>query len=194
MTTKQIALIVGKDERSIQRWAKSVSDKVSSISDKMSLSTSTKPADYNLDETCLIIEKGLGKNAANLFRENAENNQSSPKEEIALIVRETITAMVPALVAVIRGSLPEQVALSLPESKEISYRDELRKVVNRYSRKSGDFPGAWKTLYQEFYYRNHINLRERAKNRKMETLDYAEAEGILPELLSLAIQIYGDAA
>ena len=36
-----------------------------------SVSRSGKPADYDLDETCAIIEKGLGKNAASLFRESA---------------------------------------------------------------------------------------------------------------------------
>ena len=194
MTTKEIAAAVGKDERSVQRWAKSLSDKVSSINDKLSSSNSTKPADYGLEETCLIIEKGLGKNAANLFRENAEKSQATPREEIATIVRETITSMVPVLIAAIRGAVPEKVALSLPEPKEISYRDELRKVVNRHGHITGDFPGAWRTLYQEFYYVHHVNLKERAKNRGMGILDYAEAENFLPELLSLAVRMFGVAA
>lgn len=36
MTTKEIAEAVGKDERTVQRWAKRASDKMSSVSDKMS--------------------------------------------------------------------------------------------------------------------------------------------------------------
>jgi hypothetical protein len=74
MTTKEIAQAVGKDERTIQRWAASVGDKMSSISDKMSSSTSTHPADFTLTETMAIIEKGMGKNAADIWRENATRN------------------------------------------------------------------------------------------------------------------------
>jgi hypothetical protein len=73
MTTKEIAGAVGKDERSVQRWVKSVSDKVSSISDKLSSSSPSKPADYTLAETCDIIESGLGKAAADVYRTNAAN-------------------------------------------------------------------------------------------------------------------------
>lgn len=72
MTTKEIAAAVGKDERSVQRWVKSISDKMSSISDKMSSSTSTNPADYTLEETCQIIETGMGKDVADVFRTNAK--------------------------------------------------------------------------------------------------------------------------
>jgi len=189
MTTKEIAKAVGKDERSVRRWVASVADKMSVIADKMTASNSTHPADYTLDETVAIIEKGLGKNASALFRENAEKSQITPREEMALIVRETVTSMLPALIAAIRGALPESTALALPAPEEISYRDELRKVMNRYGRKIGDFGGAWSQLYTEFYYRYHTNLRERAKNRQMEILDYAEAEGFLPDLLSLALKI-----
>ena len=36
MTVKEIAQAVGKNERSVQRWVKKASDKMSSVSDKMS--------------------------------------------------------------------------------------------------------------------------------------------------------------
>jgi hypothetical protein len=75
MTVKQIASAVGKDERSIQRWIKALSDKVSPINDKMSSSSPMKPADYDLTETCQIIEEGLGKAAADVYRTNAVNDR-----------------------------------------------------------------------------------------------------------------------
>jgi hypothetical protein len=71
MTTKDIAQATGRDERSVQRWAKVASDKMSSIGDKLSSSSSAYPADYSLAETCFIIETGLGKAAADVYRTNA---------------------------------------------------------------------------------------------------------------------------
>jgi predicted regulator of amino acid metabolism with ACT domain len=191
MTTKQIAEAVGKDERTVRRWANRTSDRMSSLSDKMSeAERSKKPADYTLEETCAIIEAGLGKNAAGIFRANAE--KSAPDTtSITAIIRETITAMVPMLVEVVRGAIPQQQIAALPAPTELSQRDQLRRVVNGYAHRSGDHAGAWGELYRQFYYRYHRNIRECAKNRGMDTLDYVENEGIMSELLSLAISLYG---
>jgi hypothetical protein len=85
MTVKEIAEAVGKDERSVRRWVQKVlTDKTSVrndvLNDKMQLRTSIaekaehsspeKPANYTPEETLLIIEAGLGKNAAGIFRAN----------------------------------------------------------------------------------------------------------------------------
>jgi hypothetical protein len=193
MTTKEIAQAVGKDERTIQRWIKRAGDKMSSVADKMSDAGHGKPADYTLEETCAIIEAGLGKNAAGIFRANAEK-AAPDATSITAIIRETITAMVPVLVEVVRGTLPQRQIAALPAPEELSRRDQLRRVVNGYAHRSGDHAGAWRELYCQFYYRYHRNIRECAKNRGMDTLDYADNEGIMDELLSLAISMYGQAA
>jgi hypothetical protein len=196
MTTKQISEAVGKDERTIQRWARRTGDKLSSIGDKLSSVKQTgRPADYTLDETMAIIETGLGKNAAAVWKENASRAKSGPDVyDIAAIVRETVASMVPVLIAAVRGAVPERAVASLPAPSDISMRDQLRQVVNRYASASGDHRGAWSNLYSDFYYRYHRNLRECAKNRGVDTLDYAEDEGLLPDLLSLALSMYGAAA
>jgi len=78
MTTKQISEAVGKDERTVQRWAKKTGDKLSSIGDKItSVGKSGIPADYDLEETVAIIETGMGKNAADLFRMAARESQGA---------------------------------------------------------------------------------------------------------------------
>ena len=64
-------------------------------------------------------------------------------------------------------------------------------IVSRAGRASGDYQGAWRELYQQFYYRYHRNIRECAQNRGLDTLDYAEEEGLLPDLTSLATAIFG---
>ena len=73
MTTKEIAESVNKTERSVRNWVAKLTENSSSIKEKVSASSPMKPADYDLDETCKIIEVGLGKNASSLYRVNARN-------------------------------------------------------------------------------------------------------------------------
>ena len=90
MNTREIASAVNKADRSVQRWIKAVSVKVSSINDKMSSSSPMNPADYDLDETCMIIEYGLGKNAAAIFKANAKSNVKLPDVNTRLDRLETL--------------------------------------------------------------------------------------------------------
>jgi transposase len=72
MTTKQIAESVGKDPATVARWIQSVSCKVQEVSCKVQEARATsKPADYTIAEVCQIIEEGLGKAAADVYRTNA---------------------------------------------------------------------------------------------------------------------------
>ncbi len=196
MTTKGIAQAVGKEERTVRNWVKKLAEKSSVVAEKLSVSSPMKPADYDLDETVAIIEEGLGRNAAALYRENATRTTTSmtTPESIAAIVRETVTAMVPVLIAAIRGVVPESAPAALPAPATLSHRDQLRRAINQYATRIGGHREAWGNLYTEFYYRYHRNIRECAKNRGMDTLDYAEEEGLLPDLISLAIHLNGEAA
>jgi len=194
MTTKQIADAVNKKERTVQGWARKAGEKIASVGEKIASAGHGRSADYTLEETCAIIETGMGRNAADLFRMSANRQLVAPQSDIATIVRETMTAMVPALIAIVRGAIPEQKALALPAVPDMAPRDSLRRIIAKYGRQSGDFPGAWNNLYSEFSYRYHINLKERAKNRGMEILDYAEADGFIEDLLALAVNLYGTAA
>jgi len=196
MTNKQIADAVGKAEKTVRTWASKTAAKSAVASAKLAEAQrgGGKPADWTLEETCAIIETGMGRNAADLFRMSANRQPVAPQSDIAAIVRETMTAMVPALIAIMRGAIPEQKALALPAASDISARDSIRKLVNQYGRKINNFSMAWGELYQQFYYRYHINIRERAKNRHMDVLDYAEADGLIDDLLALAVSLYGVAA
>ncbi len=196
MTTKQIADAVSKDESTVRRWVRKSAGKIPAVKVKMTAAGHGKPADYTLDETCSIIEAGMGRNAAGIFRANAENRQNqNGVAEIATIVRETVAAMVPAIIAAIKGSLPESSVPALPAATELSYRDQLRRMINKHAYRTGaSHSSLWRDLYSEYYYRYHRNLRECAKNREMDTIEYADLEGLLPELLALAVSMYGVAA
>lgn len=88
MTTKEIAEAVGKDASTVSRWIVETSCKMQEVSCKMQEAQQTKkPADYTLEETCAIIETGLGKNTADLFRMNAAQKQEQKRssEDVAMI-------------------------------------------------------------------------------------------------------------
>lgn len=194
MTTRQISQAIGKDERTVRRWVKRAADKVSTVADKMAAASfRTNGADWDLEESVAIIEIGMGRNAAALFRENALRTSAGipAPESIAAIVRDTIAAMVPVLIAAVRGAIPDQAVAALPAPEPMTPRNQLRQAINAYAAKIGGHREAWNTLYQQFYYRYHRNLRECARNRDMDTLDYAEEEGLMPELVSLAAALNG---
>ena len=195
MTTKQIAEAVGKPERTVKGWATKAGAKLASAGAKLASAGHGKAADWDLDEACLIIEIGLGKNAAALYRENAKRPAST---DIVAIVRETVQAMIPAMVEGIRYALgaaqPIAKAPALPAPAPLTPRDELRRVMVAAGAASGDYAGAWGQLYQEIYYRLHRNVKECAKNRGVSALDYIEDEGMLPAVVAIAREVFGGAA
>lgn len=116
------------------------------------------------------------------------------KVDIQALVRETVAAtireLVPALVQAIQGVAPKAPA-ALPPPPELEPRDALRKIVGEYATAhERDFRGAWSNLYREFELRTHRNVRQCAKNRGLDTLDYCEDEGLLGEMLALAYHLY----
>jgi hypothetical protein len=48
------------------------------------------------------------------------------------------------------------------------------------------YSDAWKRLFREFRNRHGIDLIVRAKNRGCKSLDYAETEGMIMQVLALA--------
>lgn len=198
MTTKEIAEAVGKDERSVQRWAKKTGDRLSSIGVKLSLvGKSGKPADYDLDETLAIIDHGMGKNAADLFRMSAK--QPTAKESLLTEKDiQLITALTAGIVTQVMANLDARVSkienrveerqLLLPPP-EVAPRDAINRIVRETaSKRDMEYSRAWGDLYREFGYRTKSDPKRSAKNRDMAILDYIEAEGLIETLLSVAIE------
>ena len=199
MTTKEIAEAVGKDERTIQRWAKRAGDKMASIGDKVSSAGHGIGADYSLDETCAIIEQGMGKNAASLFRENAKNRKE-PAAWSSLTARdlEIISSIVISVMANLNSRVEkietriEQRQALLP-APQIKPRDNVTKIVREYAYKNNiDYSAAFGELYREFGYRTNTDPRKAAKNRGMPIIDYIDTEGMIETLEVIAIDWAGD--
>lgn len=80
MTTREIAATVGREYRAVQNWVSDLSAKNAEISAKIAQAKSTsRPADYTLEETCMIIEEGMGLSAASVYRTNAANAELDKK-------------------------------------------------------------------------------------------------------------------
>jgi len=204
MTIKEIASLTGKSSRSIQRWINEASDKMAGLSVKMSDSEkSKKPADFTFDETLSILRAGkVSKDLIDILIENMNGkgqsvNQSSllsqkDIELISTIVSMTVSKIIQSLdtrMNNIESKYNEKQAL-LP-APGLSDRDNLRKIVSSYAEKKKiSHSIAWNKLYQESYYRLNINLKERAKHRNITIIDYAESEGYIPKLLSIAMEIF----
>lgn len=199
MTTKQIAEAVGKPERTVRDWIKRLAAKSAVIAAKSATSSPMSPADYGLDETCAIIEQGMGKNAASLYRENARHSFETlavtedgldAAFKAAVI---TLTAMAQSLdarLSKIETRIEERQAL-LP-APQMKPRDHISMLVRSYASKQGvSYPSAWGELYSEFAYRTNSNPRLSAKNRNMAIIDYIEAEGMIETLEAIAVEIMG---
>lgn len=194
MTTKEIAEAVGKDERTVQRWAKATGAKVPSIGDKVSASSPANPANYDLEETVAIIEHGMGKNAASLFRENAKR-ALIPAQGSSLTARDmeviggivaSVMANLSARMGDIEAKIEQRQALLPPP--QVKPRDNISRIVREYAHANDmEYAVAWGALYREYGYRTNSNPRIAAGNRKMPIIDYIEAEGMIGTLEAVAI-------
>lgn len=196
MTTKEIAGAVGKDMSTVQRWIKKMGGKMQSVESKMQSSTSTNPADFDLSETLAIIEAGMGKNAADIYRMNASAKTNTLTQESAFITRSDlaefgralVSEMMKQVIPLIQVNKPDQ--LQIGEAPGLSLRDQLRKIVDEAARESGDYAGTYNRLYNEIRYRLHINVAERARNAGVSKIDILDAEGHLMSAILIAREIF----
>ena len=199
MTTGEIAESVGKKDRAVRNWVRKAADKNSAIAAKIAASTSTYPADYNLDETCQIIEAGMGANAAAVYRASAQSPQVMTLEQTDDELDRAFKAAVSGIYAMLQqhdqrlsaveGDIQQRKVLLPAPGK--SSRAELNETVRRLAHEkcAGDFREAWKRLYKELYYRLHINVATRARNEGVKGMDVLEREGLLDTATSITVEM-----
>lgn len=195
MTTKEIAEAIGKNEGTVRGWVRRLASKNDAVASKNNASSSMKPADYDLDETCAIIEQGMGRNAASLFRENAKRSTNIPAVveydidaafKLAIISLTSMTQRLDERVAKIESRVEQRQAL-LP-APEVKPRDNVSRIVRKYANDNGiEYGPAWGELYREYGYRTNSNPSIAARNRGMAIIDYIEAEGMIGTLEAIAI-------
>jgi transposase len=137
MNTKQIAEAVGKTERAVQMWAKATGEKVSSVGEKVSSAGHGKPADYTLAETCQIIEEGMGKAAADVYRTNAAHAEMQKPQKTkysAAYIREVRLSIGKEAAARLLTGEPEHVPATRPlalPSPSFEWPDEIPRKLQQ---------------------------------------------------------------
>jgi phage regulator Rha-like protein len=193
MTTREIANAVGKDETTVRRWIKKLTGKMPVITGKMSSSSPMNPADYDFEETIAIIATGLGKNAADVYRNNALNIAPVQKTEYVTKddLKEFAKTIITEMMVIIRPLIDQS---AIVKSKQLAYvpesdqRTELNRLIKTYAfEHSVDQHSCWTKLYNDVYDRLHLDIRARAKNASMDRLDYATQEGLIPQFITIVM-------
>ena len=184
MTTKELAEIAGVSERTIRRIAE---NEVGYVFEN------GKAANYSEREAVEIMRLARKKGFITP-RQNAEVrtpivDNLEMTSFVSSIVSETIKQLLPYI-----QNQSLQPVQSIPQRKTalppIDPRKELNMIAKEAGYITGNYSEPWNQIYKHAYYRLGINLRERAKNRGMDTLDYAEAENYIPQLLEIAREIF----
>jgi hypothetical protein len=119
VTTREIADAVGKPERTVRGWANKMAAKSAAMAAKLAASNSTHPADYDLDEAIEIIGAGLGRNAAEVYRQNAVHEVQLVPEpvdymKLAEIIAATVGAVIDRAITRMVTQQPRQLMLEAP--------------------------------------------------------------------------------
>lgn len=218
MSVKDISRVVNKNERTIQRWIENIitNDKMSLANDKMSedeyirlkedvLSIKNKihksspnyPTKFNLPETILIIEEGLGKNAALIFGENAKHVDSKiDNEKLNDKIFKLIIDMIPRIVSETVKQLKPMIQESnrqLPILPEINKRNKINNLVKKISNiQNIDIHTSWNNLYDEYYCRYNISLKRQTNyynvknNINISIIEYSDIIGAIDDLILVA--------
>lgn len=198
MTTKEIAEAVGKEERTVRNWVKRLAEKNTVIAEKLAASSPMKPANYDIDETCAIIEQGMGKNAASLFRENARRSTTSVVPMAGSTLTSRDMEVIGGIVAAVMANLNQRVSVIEPAidqrkallpAPEVKPRDNISRIVRKYAHDNGiEYGQSWRDLYREYGYRTNSNPSISARNRGMGIIEYIDAEGMIGTLEAIAIE------
>ena len=198
MTTKQIAVAVSKPERTVHNWIKRVSANMEQVSAKMAQARKTsKPAEYSFDETIEIIKTGMGVNAALIFKSNAQSSEQTAQtpdrsggDDYVKRGMELVFGAIGKLdqrLSSIENKIEErQILLPAPD---IAPRKQVEILINDYvSKEKCTYPEARNMLYRYFNATYNQNVNVSAKNRNIAIVDYIESEGMIDNLLQVAIK------
>jgi hypothetical protein len=82
------------------------------------------------------------------------------------------------------------VPVSTRPVKELSVRDNIRMIVNQYSKATGIMQQfVWDKIYSELSYRYHINIKSCDKHKNESWLDVAARRGCIQEIYDVASEL-----
>ena len=92
----------------------------------------------------------------------------------------------------------EQLRITILENKvfgktDVGLRSAINMLIRAFAKNNNaEYSDCFSALYRVFGYRHHIDLKQRARNRKMKPLDYAESEGLIEKLYKTCVDMYGN--
>ena len=191
MTTKEIAEITGLSRQTVNKMIKRLFP---------ALSKSGKATVLNREQAEKVIGELRIEGKRNITpakneRVPAKNEQLITKQDIAGIVKETVTEVIKSVIPVIQEMAVQQAKqqantsyLPLPAKEPTA---EVNQIVRSYAKNNGyDYGKTWRQLYTEFYYHFSIDVTVCAKNRGVSKMDYVRFIGKEKELLSVARKIF----
>jgi len=205
MTLQEITNLCGyRSTKTLLKWIHNNGQNLPMIGQKLTEASKTKkPAAFTLEETIEIVRAGGNENLANLLMQNAQSSQqtaigssltSKDIDLISAIVSKTIAATTELLsgrVQNIETAFEKRKAL-LP-APDIKPRDAINKLVRDFAtRTEMQYNSVWNKIYTEFNYTYNVSVRVSATNRNMTIIDYIETEGMIEQLLSVAVKVLGD--
>lgn len=197
MTVKELAVFTGKNETTIQRWVKKAACKMQSVAEKSSSAGHGKITNYTIDEVEAILSAGsMSKDAVAILMQNARGTAAVTPAVDYRLIGEMITAAVTAAISPLYQNIPAEkkgTPMSLPAPVKSS-RDALNQAVHQYavSCTGGDHREAWHVLYEEIYYRLHVNIRMKAKRAGVSKLDIIEELGLLESSVAIMQEMIGE--
>jgi hypothetical protein len=187
MTTKEIAEAAGVSVDTVQRVAKKIYPGMFGQGKRLA---------FVMEEAIEIMKALRKKNFVDLPQGASELPQSAEvvtKSDLAVLIGPIVAETIKQLIPLIRGveitGKPEPMKLA-SELPPLDPRRELNMLARDAGRIMGDYREPYNQIYKHAYYRIGVNLRERAKNRGIDVLDYAAEAGYLPQLVAIAREIF----
>jgi len=186
MTAQEMAIVAGVSKKTVLRTAKT---------NGIGVVLPGKETTFTEPEAIQIMAEMRKKGFIEPRQNVPQPRQNDPQGDLAAligpIVAETIKQLLPYITGANQvtnyGKIPAQTVQALPP---IDPRKELNMLAREAGYAMGDYREPYNQIYKHAYYRLGVNLRERAKNRNMDVLDYATAEGFMPQLVAIAREIF----
>jgi len=145
----------------------------------------------SLNENANSLSRKLGIHPTNLYHIISGRNKLSDKmiERISSRFNVSPNWLKFGVGDMFIDNIPQEIYLPVPEEKvpEITLRDKIRLLVNKYSNATGTFQKTiWDNVYQTLYYNYHISIKSYVKIRKDETyLEVAERKEHLDKIYTI---------
>ena len=147
-------------------------------------------------ELCMVSNTQKGKETRKYFIQvEKEANKPMSVEDMIIAQATSVKELKNRVEAIEAKQIEAEKTLVAIEpantpSPDKPLRGRINEIVRMYCTTNAvPFNKAWKKLYQEVYYRCHVDLKRRAKDGKSK-LDVADELEILPDLYSIASELF----